>query len=92
MLSGAAIHQQAKSVVILAEKLVVSLLRQNFFQMFKISPTDFEKAMRIAKFERHFRAIDRNYSGWRFGKKWFPRNTCLRDARTLTPCFLRVEI
>ncbi|MCA6574206.1 MAG: hypothetical protein IM549_13465 [Pseudanabaena sp. M53BS1SP1A06MG] len=33
-----------------------------------------------------------NYSGWRFGKKWFPRNTCLRDARTLTPCFLRVEI
>jgi hypothetical protein len=26
--------------------------------MFKISPTDFEKAMRIAKFERHFRAID----------------------------------
>ncbi|MFN9885717.1 MAG: hypothetical protein ACK54M_07720 [Pseudanabaena sp.] len=58
MLSGAAIHQQAKSVVILAEKLVVSLLRQNFFQMFKISPTDFEKAMRIAKFERHFRAID----------------------------------
>ncbi len=35
---------------------------------------------------------DRNYSGWRFGKKWFPRNTCLRDARTLTPCFLRVEI
>ncbi|MCA6575734.1 MAG: hypothetical protein ACK45T_00150 [Pseudanabaena sp.] len=60
MLSGAAIHQQAKSVVILAEKLVVSLLRQNFFQMFKISPTDFEKAMRIAKFERHFRAIDLN--------------------------------
>ncbi|MCA6522403.1 MAG: UvrD-helicase domain-containing protein [Pseudanabaena sp. M051S1SP2A07QC] len=33
-----------------------------------------------------------NYSGWRFGKKWFPRNTCMRDARTLTPCFLRVEI
>nr|WP_286394234.1 transposase [Pseudanabaena mucicola] len=33
-----------------------------------------------------------NYSGWRFGKKWFPRNTCLRDSRTLTPCFLRVEI
>lgn len=60
MLSGAAIHQQAKSVVILAEKLVVSLLRQNFFQMFKISPTDFEKAMRIAKFERYFRAIDLN--------------------------------
>ncbi len=28
--------------------------------MFKISPTDFEKAMRIAKFERHFRAIDLN--------------------------------
>jgi|GEM_PF-1745309 len=36
--------------------------------------------------------IIRNYSGWRFGKKGLPRNTCLSVSRTLTPCFLRVEI
>ncbi|MEA5488831.1 Tex-like N-terminal domain-containing protein [Pseudanabaena sp. CCNP1317] len=38
------------------------------------------------------RQFYRNYSGWRFGKKGFPRNTCLSVSKTLTPCFLRVEI
>jgi hypothetical protein len=33
-----------------------------------------------------------NYSGWRLGKKGFSRNSSLRESRTLTPCFLRVEI
>jgi glutathione S-transferase len=35
---------------------------------------------------------DGNYSGWRLGEKGFARNICLISSRTLTPCFLRVEI
>jgi len=54
----AAIHQQAKSIGIPAENLAVKLLQQNFSQMFKLLPTDAEKAIRRAKFERHFGAIN----------------------------------
>jgi hypothetical protein len=54
----AAIHQQAESIGIPAENLAVKLLQQNFSQMFNILPTDAEKTIRRAKFERHFGAID----------------------------------
>jgi hypothetical protein len=54
----AAIHQQAKSIGIPAENLAVRLLQQNFSQMFRFSPTDVERTIRRARFERHFGAID----------------------------------
>jgi len=34
--------------------------------------------IRRANQRRKAKGTYRNYSGWRFGKKWFPRNTCLR--------------
>ena len=54
----AAIHQQAVSIGIPAENLAVKLLQQNFSQIFKLLPTDAEKNIKRAKFERHFGAID----------------------------------
>jgi hypothetical protein len=54
----AAIHQQAESIGIPAENLAVKLLQQNFSQMFQLLPTDAEKGIRRAKFERHFGAIN----------------------------------
>ena len=54
----AALHQQAQSIGIPPENLVVKLLEQNFAQMFRLLPTDVEKERRISKFERHFGEID----------------------------------
>lgn len=54
----AALHQQAQSIGIPPENLVVKLLEQNFAHMFRLLPTDVEKERRISKFERHFGEID----------------------------------
>ena len=54
----AALHQQAQSIGIPPENLVVKLLEQNFTQMFRLLPTDVEKERRISKFERHFGEVD----------------------------------
>lgn len=54
----AALHQQAQSIGIPPENLVVKLLEQNFAQMFKLLPNDAEKERRTSKFERHFGEID----------------------------------
>lgn len=58
----AAIQQQAENIGIAPESLVAKLLEQKFSQTFRVLLTDAEKESRRAKFERHFGAINLDFS------------------------------
>ncbi|OCQ94659.1 hypothetical protein BCD67_04090 [Oscillatoriales cyanobacterium USR001] len=58
----AAIQQQSENIGIPPERLVATLVEQNFTQIFRTLLTDTEKEVRRAKFERHFGEIDLGFA------------------------------
>jgi len=58
----AAIQRQSENIGIPPERLVATLVEQNFTQIFNSLLTETEKEVRRAKFERHFGAIDLGFA------------------------------